>query len=288
MYLRTSCRVFIDVVNCGPLHGLEPLHLFMPFEFQAGADGASRRTGLGLPIARHLAIMMGAKIGLFDSERHPSEVLRRPVRVPSTCDGGPVPSHTHFVLQVPCVLAPGASWSEAADSSSDVEGTIEPLPVEEERLLLQWRSKLERTPGMPTPPTPVPPQLPLPPVPRSPPGAEPTAPPPSTDLRAALATAPIVPTGATRRAPRRALVVDDSAANRKVNAKLVQRLGFDVDVAADGEEVLPMLEQAVQEGWPYDGEAAGASAWCSPVLLATSIPDVVASRATSTARSRAP
>jgi PAS domain S-box-containing protein len=50
-----------------------------------------------------------------------------------------------------------------------------------------------------------------------------------------------------RRHPLRILLADDSVVNQKVTMKILERLGYSVDVVANGQEVLDLLQQA-----PYD------------------------------------
>lgn len=321
--------ILFDVINSGSLRGLEPLHLFMPFEMQAyGSAAAARHTGLGLPIARLLASMMGARVGLFESDMHPAELLNRtlpsPVAHRSLHTGN---CWTHFVMQVPCIAATGLTPMITRSSTQSSEGAVGHLAVDEEERLMAWRIGLQgsgrgatvEAPSSPPPPPPPPPQ-PYPPSPPAaarvtgaatatavrlvhprvalatrPAGEEPTVIVPAAPAPAAAASATATTTAATParavptappfpslsilpaaaalppasmtiaagaasgdvpdRSAKTVLIVDDSAANRKVNAKLVRRLGFVPEVAADGDEVLPLMMEAARHDRPYAGEA---------------------------------
>mmetsp|Transcript_17394 Transcript_17394/g.28828 ORF Transcript_17394/g.28828 Transcript_17394/m.28828 type:complete len:916 (+) Transcript_17394:81-2828(+) len=71
--------------------------------------------------------------------------------------------------------------------------------------------------------------------------------------RASPATKTLVRSRTASFNPLRILIADDVILNQKVAVRLLQRLGYNADVASDGEEAVAMVEAAIKDGGkPYD------------------------------------
>jgi CheY-like chemotaxis protein len=76
------------------------------------------------------------------------------------------------------------------------------------------------------------------------------------DVRSPAPDAPHLPRDAAQQGQAlslRMLVVDDDATNRRVNSRLLARLGYSSDTVSDGDDVAPAIDSADAAGVPFDG-----------------------------------
>ena len=110
----------ISVTDTGRGIALED-HERVFLEFEQGEHvGHSGGTGLGLPIARRLAVMHGGNITLAsETGRGSTFTVRLPVRIPSAAAQPPEPLAPEPKLEEPAVSPPGSALILAVDDSPD-------------------------------------------------------------------------------------------------------------------------------------------------------------------------
>jgi CheY-like chemotaxis protein len=193
---RWEWCLHLEVANHGVgLRNQKPLALFLPFEPGIGLEASASRyhnTGLGLPIARLLALKMKARIGLVDEPSSEAAAF------------------TRFFMEIPIssILPPIAKAGSGPATESKL--VVETTPLDRRLQYLRHRT-------------------------------------------ASVTSSHSSPRSSTSPSNFRLLIVDDVEANRKVNARIAEKLGYITDQASDGDEVMALVKAATDAKQPYKG-----------------------------------
>jgi CheY-like chemotaxis protein len=216
-------EMFMDNTD---LSGKDPQSLFVPSKITSGARHVV--TDLDLPVARMLAVVCGARIGLFDSSTITSDravcfMLDLPLHsVAVRRDGFPWP----LVLEGGTRFASAGTQQLHSTSTSPASSLVTPslgtfLASPSASGAASDTGGVGGAVGDPS-------------------------------VAVVTPVTPSVSSDAARRLPPLALVVEDEAVNRRINARLMGKLGFDVRLAADGTDVVPAVIEAEMSGRPFD------------------------------------